>query len=294
MERRTLPIIAAAVAVVLCLAAPAWAELNEHHPPPTIPRPAAPAPLKPMTSSVRGVTAPKLAPLHTSTDLQAESLGSALRPGPSPARRALAEKLRTALHAPPSQLPAIQPAAGRSSRRAEEQQYISVQLQEMREADQARLQSLQQQNRNAQFEVQQDYFDKLQQERIAALKPTETGRTSAYYTQPYYRYFFHGRRVTSRAGGGLLQQAVSYGCKTGYAAGAADRADRMPAASTRSLAYQDASYGYNGIIVPRNDYKYYFRKGYQRCYREGYNGRRSLGSVLEGVLGGVLHLEPMR
>jgi hypothetical protein len=247
-----------------------------------------------MTSSVSGVTAPKLAPLHSSTDLQAESLGSGLRPGPSPARRALAEKLRTALHAPPSQLPAIEPAAGRPSRRAEEQQYISVQLQEMREADQARLQSLQQENRNAQFEVQQDYFDKLQQERIAALKPTEMSHASAYYTQPYYRYFFHGRRVTSRAGGGLLQQAVNYGCKTGYAAGAADRADRTPPDLAGSLAYQDASYGYSGIVVPRNDYKYYFRKGYQRCYREGYTGRHSLGSVLEGVLGGVLHLEPAR
>jgi hypothetical protein len=299
MERMSMPMIAAAFAVVLGLFAPAWAESTEHHPPPTLPPPAAPAPANTMTSSSRPIAAPKLAPLHTSSDLHSSSLGSALASGPSPARRALAEKLRTALHAPPSQLPAIEPAAGstaREAKRKEEQQYIDLRLQALRASDQASLAALQQERRDAQFQVQQDYFNRLEQQRLSDLDIRSRNFNSPYYITPYYRYVTAtaATHITSRAGGSLLQRAVSYGCEAGYSAGKADREDRMPPNSSASPAYRDASYGYQGALVPRNDYHYYFRKGYQRCYRAGYSGHSSLGSVLQGVLGGILHLETVR
>ena len=161
---------------------------------------------------------------------------------------------------------------------------------------QARLLELRRSNRLANYRVQQDYFNRLERQRLSLLNARDVYQyDTAYYNVPTYRYLRGGQYYeTSRYGGSLLEQAVNYGCKEGYAAGVADRSDRWPFNATNSYIYQDANYGYSGILVPRSDYNYYFRQGYNRCYQNGYNGRGSSSSILESVLESVLGLQLLR
>ncbi|MEZ0224224.1 MAG: hypothetical protein ACAH83_06715 [Alphaproteobacteria bacterium] len=161
---------------------------------------------------------------------------------------------------------------------------------------QLRLQELRRSNRLANYRVQQDYFDRLERQRLSLVNSRDLSLfDTAYYNVPTYRYLRAGRYYeTSRYGGSQLEQAVNYGCKEGYAAGVADRQDRWPMNITNSYIYQDANYGYSGILVPRDDYNYYFRQGYKRCYQNGYNGRGSSNSILESVLESVLGLQLLR
>ncbi|HEX7503608.1 MAG TPA: hypothetical protein VF451_09320, partial [Acidobacteriota bacterium] len=69
----------------------------------------------------------------------------------------------------------------------------------------------------------------------------------------------------------------------------------------RSIAYQDANYGYNGYYVALDDYNYYFREGFRRGYEDGFNGNYQYGrringrySILDSVLAGILTFEMLR
>ena len=175
---------------------------------------------------------------------------------------------------------------------------FASQLQAERRSERLRLQELRQQNRLAAYRVQSDYLDRLEQQRLSLLSSRDVFayNNPAYYTTPYYGYFRGGNYfTTSQYGGSLLQQAVNYGCNQGLSAGVADRNDRWSFNPTSSLIYRDASYGYSGILVPRSDYNYYFRKGYSRCYREGFYGRSSSANgVVNSVLNAVLGLQYLR
>ncbi len=94
----------------------------------------------------------------------------------------------------------------------------------------------------------------------------------------------------------MLQRAINDGYDQGYRAGQADREDGWAFNPEDAYAYQDASYGYDGYYVDLSDYQYYFRKGFQRGYEDGYyshtryglysNGRWTmLGGILEQILG---------
>ena len=90
---------------------------------------------------------------------------------------------------------------------------------------------------------------------------------------------------------------MSEGYQEGYYAGRADRQDRWQFDYRNSYAYVDGSYGYNGYYVSQNDYRYYFRQGFQRGYNDAYYGRNQygrydnrngLGIILPVVLAAIL------
>jgi hypothetical protein len=60
---------------------------------------------------------------------------------------------------------------------------------------------------------------------------------------------------------------------------------RSNAARKDAYAYQDATYGYNGYHVDLNEYRYYFRQGYDRGYQDGYYGRFQYGRESNGAFG---------
>ncbi len=89
----------------------------------------------------------------------------------------------------------------------------------------------------------------------------------------------------------MLRQAVRNGYEEGARAGQADREDGYRFTPQDSLAYQDASYGYNNYYVDLPEYNYYFREGFRRGYEDGYYGRSQYGSYSNGVfniLGNIL------
>jgi hypothetical protein len=163
---------------------------------------------------------------------------------------------------------------------------------------------LRQQNRTAQYSVQQQYLARLRQQqlRIQTQNRYNYGRDPYFYTPPSYRYSRGGRYYeTNQYGVNLLRQAVSYGYEEGCRAGMADRRDRWAPNYQDSYAYQDGNYGYGGFYIERDDYNYYFREGFRRGYEDGYNGRYQYGrysggrgTILGSVLSVILNFEAIR
>jgi len=116
-----------------------------------------------------------------------------------------------------------------------------------------------------------------------------------------YRYYRGGNYYyTSQYGAQMLRQAVENGYEEGYRAGLADREDGWDYNYNNSFGFEDASYGYDGYYVGLDEYRYYFREGFQRGYEDGYyerdqygsynNGRYSiLGEILSGILNIALY-----
>jgi hypothetical protein len=178
-------------------------------------------------------------------------------------------------------------------------QYRQQLDQEQRLAPQ-RIRQLQSQKRMAQHRLQQQYLDRIRQQQVHFLNDRNHDYYSDpfFYTAPNYRYNRGGIYYeTNQYGVDLLRQAVNFGYAEGYQAGRADRADNWRFSYKDSYAYQDASYGYMGYYVGRDDYNYYFREGFRRGYEDGFYGRYKYGryynntySVLDGILGGILIL----
>jgi hypothetical protein len=160
---------------------------------------------------------------------------------------------------------------------------------------------LQQQNRHAQYAVQQQYVARLHQQQVTV----QSQKAATYSRDPYfstpanYRYSHGGHSYeTNQYGVDLLKQAVNYGYDQGYRTGEADRQDRAASNYEGSFAYQDANYGYAGFYVDRDDYNFYFREGFRRGYEDGYgehtqygtyvNGK---GTILDAVLGTIFTVE---
>ncbi len=118
---------------------------------------------------------------------------------------------------------------------------------------------------------QQQYLERLRQDRINL-----QNARSYEYSAPNYRYSRSGRYYqTNQYGVEMLRQALNHGYEEGFRAGQADR----------------ATYGYNGYHVDLNEYRYYFREGFNRGYQDGYYGRFRYGSNANGVfslLGNIL------
>jgi hypothetical protein len=142
-----------------------------------------------------------------------------------------------------------------------------------------REQLLQQQRRQAHLRFQQQYQERLRQDKINL-----QNARSYEFSAPNYRYSRSGKSYqTNRYGVDMLRQAVNYGYEEGARAGQADREDRARFSYRDSYAYQDATYGYNGYHVDLNEYRYYFREGFNRGYQDGYYGRSQYGSNSNGV-----------
>jgi hypothetical protein len=171
-----------------------------------------------------------------------------------------------------------------------QQQRLNQYSQQRRQQDrlaQQRGQLLQQQQRQAHLRFQQQYLERLRQDQINL-----QNARSYEYSAPKYRYSRSGRYYqTNQYGVDMLRQAVNYGYEEGVRAGQADREDRARFSYRDSYAYQDATCGYNGYHVDLNEYRYYFREGFNRGYQDGYYGRFQYGRNTNGafsLLGNIL------
>ena len=176
--------------------------------------------------------------------------------------------------------------------------------QEQQGLAQQRATLLQQQKRAAQYRFQEDYLERLRQQqiRIRNDRDHDYDRDPYFYTAPNWRYYRGGRYYeTNQYGADLLRQAVNYGYAEGFRAGQADREDRWRSNYRDAYAYQDASYGYGGYYVDRDEYNYYFREGFRRGYEDGYYSRYRYGrysdgrySILDIFLGKILNFQSLR
>jgi hypothetical protein len=160
---------------------------------------------------------------------------------------------------------------------------------------------LQQQNRHAQYAVQQQYVARLHQQQVTVQRqtPATYSRDPYFSTPANYRYSRGGQSYeTNQYGVDLLKQAVNYGYDQGYRTGEADRQDRAASNYEGSFGYQDANYGYGGFYVDRDDYNFYFREGFRRGYEDGYGGHTQYGTyvngkgtILDAILGTIFTVE---
>ena len=146
----------------------------------------------------------------------------------------------------------------------------------------------------AQYRYQEQYLERLRQQRanLQNDRNHDYDDDPGYDLAPNYRYRRAGTYYqTNQYGADLLRAAVNNGYQQGFQAGQADRQDRWAANYQNSYAYQDANYGYSGHYVAQDDYNYYFRRGFQRGYDDGYNSRSQYGSNSNGsysILGNVI------
>jgi flagellar biosynthesis/type III secretory pathway protein FliH len=156
----------------------------------------------------------------------------------------------------------------------------------------------------AQYRFQQQYYERLRQQRLNAQNWQSYNYNSDpyFYTAPAYQYTYGGRSYdTSQYGADLLQQSVNTGYEEGYRAGLADRQDGTRFDYRSNFAYRDANYGYTGMYVDQPQYNYYFQQGFQRGYEDGYYSRSQYGQNLGGkyqilttLLTQILNLRSLR
>jgi hypothetical protein len=116
---------------------------------------------------------------------------------------------------------------------------------------------------------------------------------------PAYSYLLGGQTYRiNEPGADLLREAINLGYQEGIRAGRADRMDGWRADYRNSYAYQDATYGYSGYYLDRNQYAHYFREGFRRGYDDGYYSRYQYGrasgngtaTILASLLSSILNL----
>ena len=164
-------------------------------------------------------------------------------------------------------------------------------------------QQLEQQKRLAHYRYQQAYYEQLRQQQARLEQDRyDYDNDPFYYTPPTYQYR-RGENTyqTNQYGADQLRQASNTGYQKGYQAGRADKQDNWRFDYRGSFAYQDANYGFDGRYVRQDDYNYYFREGFQRGYEDGYYGRRTYGTSVNGsdsllgtVLNMILNLQPLQ
>ena len=186
--------------------------------------------------------------------------------------------------------------AQQKTRVAQYRQYSSQQRQKAQRATAA----LQQQNRTQQYRFVNDYNQRLwQQQQRSSSQQFNYDNDPYFYSAPIYRYQRAGQYYTlNQYGANLLRQAIDEGYGEGFRAGRADRMDNWRSDYRNSYAYQDASYGYSGYYLDRDEYSYYFRQGFQRGYDDGYYSRNRYGannngsySILGSILSVILNLQ---
>ena len=101
---------------------------------------------------------------------------------------------------------------------------------------------------------------------------------------------------TDQRGVDLIRRAVQSGYQQGYRSGANDRRYSRRDFYFDEPNYRSGTYGYQ-MYVDRDQYKYYYREGFERGYRDGYTDEARYGSntggkwsILTTVLNGILNL----
>jgi hypothetical protein len=148
---------------------------------------------------------------------------------------------------------------------------------------------LQQMRRINQWRFEQQYWERLRQDRIRLQSFNYND-----YGDPIYSYSRNGSSFyLNQYGADLLQRAINDGYDEGYRAGSADRQDGWQFDPENTDAFQDATFGYDGYYVDINEYQYYFREGFHRGYEDGYYGRYQYGTYSDGkyaILGDVMRV----
>lgn len=156
---------------------------------------------------------------------------------------------------------------------------------------------LERQRRNAQYRYQQDYWRRwLAAQSRWNQQRYDYDRDPFFYTPYNYRYSYGGRWYSTNSyGAQVLREAVRDGYREGWYAGQADRMDRWQFDYRNNYGWLDGSYGYAGRYVSQGDYRWYFRQGFERGYRDGYYGRSQYGRydngsamILPAILGMIL------
>lgn len=158
---------------------------------------------------------------------------------------------------------------------------------------------LRQQNRAAQYRQHQDYLERLRAQQQAVSRRYDYRSDPYYSTPPSFRYNRDGVSYqTNQYGAEVLRGAVNAGYSEGFRNGQAGRQDRWHGDYRDIFAYRDANYGYQGRYVSQSEYNYYFRQGFQRGYRDGYDNTRRYGdrnnSILGAALSQILNLQSVR
>lgn len=157
--------------------------------------------------------------------------------------------------------------------------------------------NLERQRRDAQYRYQQEYWRRwLAAQARWNNHRYDYDRDPFFYTPYNYRYSYGGRWYSTNSyGAEILRQAVRDGYREGWYAGQADRMDRWQFDYRNNYGWIDGSYGYSGRYVSHNDYRWYFRQGFERGYRDGYYGRYQYGRydrdgamILPAILGMIL------
>ena len=101
---------------------------------------------------------------------------------------------------------------------------------------------------------------------------------------------------TDQRGVDLIRRAVQNGYQQGYRAGTNDRRYSRRDYYFDEPYYRSGTYGYQAY-VDREQYKYYYREGFERGYRDGYSDEAKYGtysggkwSILTTVLNEILNL----
>ncbi|MEZ0261008.1 MAG: hypothetical protein ACAH80_08360, partial [Alphaproteobacteria bacterium] len=172
-------------------------------------------------------------------------------------------------------------------------------LAEQRRLAEQAAEDLQQQNRRSEYRQHQDYLARLSAQQRAVSRDYDYRSDPFYSTRASYGYSRRGVSYqTNQYGAKLLRQAVNNGYAEGYRSGAAGRQDRWRGDYREVFSYRDANFGYDGRYVSQTEYNHYFRQGFQRGYRDGYDKTRRYGdrnnSVLATALSEILNLQPLR
>lgn len=86
---------------------------------------------------------------------------------------------------------------------------------------------------------------------------------------------------TDQRGVDLIKRAIQSGYQQGYQSGANDRRYSRRNYYLDEPYYRSGIYGYQSY-VDRDQYKYYYREGFERGYRDGYTDQTRYGSYSGG------------
>jgi hypothetical protein len=166
-----------------------------------------------------------------------------------------------------------------------------------------RQQELRQKSRQSHARFQEKYHARmLEQRQDLRNKYDHDLRNDPFFdAPPRYRYYRAGRYYhANQYVANVLRDAVDNGYEEGYLAGRADMEDGWRYGYKDCYAYEDATFGYTGYYVDLNEYRYYFREGFQRGYDDGYYnvyhyGRYEDGKrkILADILSRILYLMPL-
>ena len=102
--------------------------------------------------------------------------------------------------------------------------------------------------------------------------------------------------VTDYRGADLLRSGINEGYRQGFLEGERHYRDRSYTGHRDSETFKTASIGYKQFI-DLDEYQYYFRRGFELGYYDGFDGMTRYGTTADGtrtmlnsVLGGILEI----